>query len=236
MQLYFSCHGAAMEPQLAAKYDVVVANSEYLANYLKAYNKHTYMVGQGCDLKNFDYSMAYIPEELERIRNPIIGYVGFLTSLRLDIELISNIARNRPDYSIVLVGPEDEDFMQSKLHQIENVFFLGSKNEVELSSYINGFDVAINPQLVNMMTIGNYPRKIDEYLAMGKPIVATDTMAMAYFKENVYLSRNEDEFLTNIDLAIKENNDELIKQRVDCAMSHGWENNVEQIYNVINKL
>ena len=74
-------------------------------------------------------------------------------------------------YSIVLVGPEDEDFMKSKLHQIENIFFLGSKSEVELSSYINGFDVAINPQLVNMMTIGNYPRKIDEYLAMGKPIV-----------------------------------------------------------------
>ena len=236
MQPYFSRHGADMEPQLAAKYDVVVANSEFLVNYLKAYNKHTYMVGQGCDLKNFDYSMTYIPEELERIRNPIIGYVGFLTSLRLDIELISNIARNRPDYSIVLVGPEDEDFMQSKLHQIENVYFLGSKNEVELSSYINGFDVAINPQLVNMMTIGNYPRKIDEYLAMGKPIVATATIAMAYFKQNVYLSKNEDEFLTNIDLAIKENNDELIKQRVDRAMSHSWENNVEQIYNVINKL
>ena len=59
---------------------------------------------------------------------------------------------------------------------------------------------------------------------------------MAYFKKNVYFSRNEDEFLTNIDLAIKENDDELIKQRVDCAMSHSWENNVEQIYNVINKL
>ena len=44
------------------------------------------------------------------------------------------------------------------------------------------------------------------------------------------------ELLTNIDLAIKENNDELVRLRVDCAMSHSWGNNVEQIYNVINKL
>jgi hypothetical protein len=37
-------------------------------------------------------------------------------------------------------------------------------------------------QLSNNLTIGNYPRKIDEYLAMGKPIVATSTKTMQMFK------------------------------------------------------
>lgn len=40
------------------------------------------------------------------------------------------------------------------------------------------FDVCMNPQLVNEITIGNYPRKVDEYLALGKPVIATKTLTM----------------------------------------------------------
>jgi hypothetical protein len=35
---------------------------------------------------------------------------------------------------------------------------------------------------LNETTKGNYPRKIDEYLAMGKPVVATKTIAMDILK------------------------------------------------------
>ena len=58
---------------------------------------------------------------------------------------------------------------------MDNVHFLGAKKTDELASYMEHFDVCINPQVVNDLTIGNYPRKIDEYLAMGKAVVATDT-------------------------------------------------------------
>ncbi len=82
-------------------------------------------------------------------------------SLRLDIEVLVYLAEQRPDWSIVLVGPEDEAFKASKLHQITNVHFLGSKPMEALPSYLNHFDVALNPQKLNEVTIGNYPRKID---------------------------------------------------------------------------
>jgi glycosyltransferase involved in cell wall biosynthesis len=237
MQPYFKKHGEKMEPQLAGKYDAVVANSDYLADYLRPHNKHSYMVGQGCDLTNFSpLSANNLPEDMRLLAGPVIGYLGFLTGLRLDIDLIAHLAKERPGYSIVLIGPEDAEFAGSELHQIDNIHFLGSKNEAELPSYINGFGVAINPQLVNQMTIGNYPRKIDEYLAMGKPTVATATTAMDYFKDHVYLSHDNDEFLTNIDLAIKEDSDELAARRIEFARSHSWENCVARIYEVIEKL
>ncbi|MFC7669776.1 glycosyltransferase [Hymenobacter humi] len=57
------------------------------------------------------------------------------------------------------------------------------------------FDVCTNPQAVNEVTIGNYPLKIDEYLAMGKPVVATATRAMDMFADYVYLPRNAQEWL-----------------------------------------
>lgn len=234
MQPYFKRHGVKMEPKIAAKYDIVVANSSYLANYLKPYNQHSYMIGQGCDLTNFKLAEnTKTPEDLKQIDKPIVGYVGYLTGLRLDIEIIAYIASERPNYNIVLVGPEDNEFKNSNLHKMGNVHFLGSKKEEDLPSYISGFDVAINPQKVNMMTIGNYPRKIDEYLAMGKPTVATETIAMSYFGDKVYIGKDKVSFLASIDFALEQDSEELTNQRIEYALSHSWKNNVDQLYTVI---
>src|SRR5690606_23550904 len=110
--------------------------------------------------------------------HPIIGYVGVLHSSRLDIEAMLNIAQCRPDWTLVLVGPEDAVFRTSALHQQANVIFVGMKSMTELARYIYYFDVCINPQFLTPLTVGNYPRKVDEYLAMGKPVVAFATHAM----------------------------------------------------------
>ena len=70
-----------------------------------------------------------------------------------------------------------------------NVLFVGLKPISELKDYVACFDVCINPQWVNELTIGNYPIKIDEYLLMGKPVVATKTKAMEMFQEKLLISR-----------------------------------------------
>jgi teichuronic acid biosynthesis glycosyltransferase TuaH len=137
---------------------------------------------------------------------------------------------------VVLVGPEDEAFQNSELHQIENVHFLGSKKMEELPNYLYGFDVALNPQKLNEVTIGNYPRKIDEYLAMGKPTVATKTKAMEVFADYVYLANNKEEYVDLIDRALKENTPEKEIEREKLARSHTWDANAEAIYEKIEAI
>lgn len=234
-QDYFRKHGLKMEPELMAKSDSVVANSIYLANYAKKHNPESYMVGQGCDVTHFndDNDHLTIPEDLKEIKNPLIGYVGFLTSLRLDIDTLVYLAKKSKDKSLVLVGPEDEKFRASELHQIDNVYFLGSQSPEDLPRYIKGFDVCINPQLVNDLTVGNYPRKIDEYLAMGKPVLATPTEAMEYFGDYTYLAPGKDAYVEMADRAIREDSPELRESRKLFARSHTWENNVENISKII---
>jgi teichuronic acid biosynthesis glycosyltransferase TuaH len=232
---YWKYHGTRLEPQLIAKSDVCVANSSYLANYCRKYNPNSYYVGQGCDLDLFTgFNNAYVPEDLARIKGPIIGYVGALQSIRLDIDLLEYIAKQKPEWQIVLVGPEDREFTASNLHQLNNVHFLGSKSGDLLPAYIAGFDVCINPQILNEVTIGNYPRKIDEYLAMGKPTVATLTEAMSVFSEFVYLAKDQDEYIATITKALEENTPELEQGRIAFASSHTWENNAKAIYEAIN--
>ena len=231
---YWKFHGEELEPKLIAKSDICMANSTYLANYCRKYNPKSYYVGQGCELEIFTHPKnTNIPDDMKGIAQPIIGYVGALQSIRLDIGLLEYLAEQKPDWSLVLVGPEDDEFKKSRLHTLKNVHFLGPKPPADLPQYINAFTVCINPQIVNQVTIGNYPRKIDEYLAMGKPVVATATEAMSIFAEHTGLATTKEDYITLITKALKEDSPQLHQARVAFASSHTWENNVKEIYKAI---
>lgn len=231
---YFRYHGELLEPQLIAKSDVCVANSPYLANYCARYNPCSWYVGQGCELDMFtNLADKTIPADIAGLPGPLVGYVGVLQSIRLSIELLAYIAEQRPQISLVLVGPEDEDFRASRLHSIKNIYFAGPKPPAALPAYINAFNVCLNPQIVNQVTIGNYPRKIDEYLAMGKPVVATLTEAMSIFAAHTYLAKTREDYLEMIDVALREDNPALPVGRREFASSHTWENSVKEIYKAI---
>ena len=228
-QPYFKKHGTRLEPVLMKKATMVAANSAYLAEYAKAYNSNAFDIGQGCDFDWLKKSLPGTPEEVQSLKGPVIGYVGALLAARLDITLLEDIATQMPAWNLVLVGPEDDAFRKSKLHQLPNVLFTGNRAAEQLPAYINSFDVCINPQVINEMTIGNYPRKIDEYLALGKPVVATDTAAMQMFAPYVYLCRNKEEYISQITAALNEK--PFKEPRIQFALSHTWENCVAEMGN-----
>lgn len=232
---YWKKHGERVEPLLIGKSDLCFANSTYLTDYCKQYNTESYYVGQGCDVEEF----AGI-EKLEKPKDlffdkPVIGYVGALNSIRLDIAIIAYIAEQCPDFQIALVGPEDELFKASKLHSIPNISFLGQKKVEELPHYINGFDICINPQLINEVTIGNYPRKIDEYLAAGKPTVVSHTKTMEVFKDYVYLANSKEDYVKLIKKAFEEKNTNLAMERRNFALTHTWENSVGEMRKEVSR-
>jgi len=127
------------------------------------------------------------------------------------------------------------EFKQSVLHQMPNVHFIGSKKPNELPNYINAFDIAINPQKLNELTRGNYPRKIDEYLALGKPVVATKTEAMALFNDFSYLAESAHDYVVLIEKALREDSAQKENERENFARSHTWENNVNAMYKQLER-
>jgi len=235
---YHKRHGTRLQPLIIKKADVAVTNSDYFADYARETNLNSHMIGQGCDLSMYNDKDGNlkVPDDILAIGKPIIGYVGALTTIRLDIDVLVHIAEQRPEWCLVLVGPEDEKFKNSKLHQLNNVYFLGRKEPDTLAAYIKGFDVALNPQIVNSITDINYPLKIDEYLAMGKPTVATKTTFMAYFKDSTYLPSSKEEYIIEIENALKEDSPELIGHRLKVAASHSWGHFVDKIYEQIEKV
>ncbi|MEG2339209.1 MAG: glycosyltransferase [Odoribacter sp.] len=235
---YWKNHAPRIEPLLSAKCDCVVANSEYLATMMKPYNLCAFNIGQGVDLSNYDADRVYeMPQDMKIIARPIVGYAGALTSQRLDLELIYSLAQSMSNISFVFVGGEDAKFASHKIHSLGNVYFLGFKNFPLIPQYIAAFDVCINPQLLNEVTIGNYPRKVDEYLALGKPIVATKTETMAIFEHYTWNCQGVDQYKNAIQQALLTTKDKDQKQeRVAFAHTHTWQESVSKLYCIINSI
>ena len=232
---YWRKHAVRLEPGLIAKSDLVVCNSPQLASFAKQYNPESYDVGQGVDLSAYDPdTINTVPSGLAMIPEPRIGYIGDINSMRLDADLICRLAQSRPDYSFVLIGTEDMLFRSHALHSLGNVYFPGRIPKDRVPEYISALTVCLNPQILNEVTAGNYPRKVDEYLAMGKPVVATRTGTMELFREHAYLCSSLEEYQQATDAAIREDNIDRQRARISFARSHSWQNSVNRIYDHIN--
>jgi teichuronic acid biosynthesis glycosyltransferase TuaH len=191
-------HGPRHEHALMTKVNLVTANSVTLADYAKEFNPNSFNVGQGCELSLFSKDSFALPPEMASIHGPKIGYVGALSQSNLDYLLLEKLAREIHEAQLVFVGSADETFAHSVLKQMPNVHFLGLKRPEELPAYIHGFDVCIHPQKISELTTGNFPRKIIEYLAAGKPTIAIKTQTMEECGQYLLLSETADEFVNMV--------------------------------------
>lgn len=232
---YWRKHTSILEPRLIKKADVAVANSLFYADYCAARNPESYYIGQGCNFDLFNTDTTHPrPPELQGLAGPLIGYVGAVDTTRLDIRIIEIIATAKPSWNIVLVGPEDAVFAASSLHQLPNVHFTGRRPLASLPAFVEHFDVCLNPQLINTITKGNYPLKIDEYLAMGRPVVATRTPTMKLFEEYTWLADKPEDYPRLIEAALQHDTAEERQKRIAFARNHTWENSMKEVYKVIN--
>jgi GT2 family glycosyltransferase len=158
---------------------------------------------------------------------PVIGYFGAIAEW-IDLALIAEVAKLRPQYSFVLVGKVfDRDI--SALQALPNVFLLGHKEYSEMPALLRGFDVCTIPFVVNQVTNATDPVKLYEYFSQGKPVVATDMKELRTFSELLYLATGPAEFALKLDLALAESGGDRARQRVEFAARNTWADRVERL-------
>jgi glycosyltransferase involved in cell wall biosynthesis len=86
----------------------------------------------------------------------------------------------------------------------------------ELPRYLEDADVLLLPYRVDEFTRGILPAKTFEYFATGKPVVSTNLPSLIPYQELVYLSHTHEEFLANIERAVREPA-ELRDRRIEIA-------------------
>ena len=107
--------------------------------------------------------------------------------------------------------------------QKSNIHWLGMKPVSELPAYLKGLDVCIMPYKINETTRYIYPLKLHEYMATGKPIVATAIPAVEGFRKFIYVADTPGQFVEAVALAVAENQPEKKLRRQECARQHSWE-------------
>ena len=224
------------ERQLLRRADLVFVTSQALAGYCTQFTSQVYCFPAGVDLQLFDPTKELpMPEELRHLRRPLIGYVGGIHQW-LDLELLHTIARERTEYSFVMVGPVQTEI--GRLKDLPNVVWVGQRSHRELASYIRAFDAGIIPYRLTEYTRHVYPSKLNEYLAMGKPVVSTALPEIQAFNERcgplVYVGRDAAEFRQALDKALRDRNGEITLQRHRAVEANDWDARVQQIAALIH--
>jgi UDP-galactopyranose mutase len=111
------------------------------------------------------------PADQAPIPYPRLGFFGVIDE-RMDLELIDRVAREHPEWQIVLLGPVVK-IDESKLPRRPNIHYLGQKRYEELPAYIASWHVALMPFALNEATRYISPTKTLEYMAAGRPVVST---------------------------------------------------------------
>ncbi len=226
-----------LEDELLKKSDVVFATAEYLCDRLrcKGFNKDIFYSPHAVDFKHFSRAREEdleIADELKSLKRPVIGYVGLIEKW-LDLDLVAHIAKARPGWTIVLIGRIAAPV--GGLARFSNIRFLGIRSYQELPRYLKGFDVAILPFKINELTKSVNPIKIKEYLAAGKPVVATALPEVYKMKEFVEIADSPENFVAKIEYLLQNDNDGRIGERMRFVKQDNWHDRVERISDVIER-
>jgi glycosyltransferase involved in cell wall biosynthesis len=236
---YIAKHGIRMEKIAVAQSDLVVASSYSLCKSLSKYGKEVVRIANAADPNLF-----YIPnpkppkpKEIENLKGKIIMFTGKLSKLRIDYQLLYEIAVNNPLNNLVFVGLyEQADIDEFGLSKLPNIIFTGSRPIHELKNYLCHADCAIIPFLNNQLTESIYPLKINEYLALGLPVVSTNfSDDIRSFSDVIQLANSHQEFISKIDEVLNQT-DALAKDKlVEISKQNTWKHRVDELRALIQQ-
>lgn len=237
-EAYVARHGINAEKEAIREADLTLVTSQELYRIKSPFSDNIHLLNNAADNQNFNQAVTRDfpkPKDIAHLKGALIGYVGNLDGARIDYPLIKAIAEKHSNKHLVIVGPiNSEAYKTIGLDQMSNVHFLGGKHITELPAYLKYFSVCIIPFLKNTLTKSIYPLKINEYLAAGKPVVATDfSPDIASFEDFIYLAHSHTDFINAIDPAIADNAPGQIQARLAKAATNTWAARITQFESLV---
>ncbi|GIX34501.1 MAG: hypothetical protein KatS3mg126_0280 [Lysobacteraceae bacterium] len=151
----------------------------------------------------------------------LVGYIGAIAEW-FDLDLVIAAARALPEFDFELVGAVT-DIDPSPAEELPNLRFLGEVPYSEAADHVARFDVCIIPFQLTTLTQATNPVKVYEYLAAGRPVVATPLPELRACLPLVRLAAGPEDFVSALREAAAERNDTaLVEQRMRWASGHDW--------------
>ncbi|MCC6157212.1 MAG: glycosyltransferase [Deltaproteobacteria bacterium] len=226
------------ERRLESLADLVIVTRPALAEAKRARAANVFYSPNCADVAHFETASAELPlgARDQFAGRKVIGYHGNLSGYKTDLPLLARVADAFPDAVLALVGPEgwgDPSTDLGELRVKPNVVFAGRQDRANLPAFVRAFDVGLLPLADNASTRASFPMKFYEYMACGKPIVATDLPSFAAYRDRPDLCRlaaTPEAFVEEVRAALADPGDaSVVAARIAEARAHDWPARVESI-------
>ena len=218
----------ASEQSLMACADVVFTGGQSLYEAKRGHHDNIHPFPSSVDAQHFQSARTVLPEPADQmcISEPRLGYYGVIDE-RLDLGLIGRVAAARPDLSFVFLGPIAK-ISPEDLPQAANIHYLGKKPYADLPAYLSGWQAALMPFALNEATRFISPTKTPEYLAGGRPVVATpvaDVVRGYGAVPGVFLANGSEAFAEACDAALlmSRRDTSWLKEADAVLMQSSWD-------------
>lgn len=246
----------SLHQYLLRRVDYIVCNSNGTeTEYTERGFKNTFSVPNGVDLQQF--KVESLKEKIDEYKKQfdlpenkiIIMYTGHLYSWK-GVDVVIEAAKEIKEdsrYLFVFVGGTDKDLIRyRKIKENENlcnIMFVGHREQKEIPKYLACADVLLLPNIPISEESERYtsPIKVFEYMASGKPIVASDMPSIREVlnEKNAILVKPSD--VTSIIRGIHQasedqiHTEEITKEALKNVQNYTWKKRAEKILQFLNK-
>jgi glycosyltransferase involved in cell wall biosynthesis len=229
-----------MEDRLLRKVRMTIVTHENLMPQRERLCPNTFCIPNAADVSRFRdaaFGRLQVPEDIAKISCPRVGFVGYI-QYWIDLDLIGFMARQRPGWSFVLIGPTAPLAKLEAIKPYRNVYLLGRKPENTIPAYLQAFDCCINPYVTGTLADHCSPLKLYEYLAAGKPVISTDMPEARKFGGEVDVACSYEEFLQQCSARIAElpQSESAVERRLKIAAPHSWESRFGQLNKLLGEV
>jgi len=229
------------EKELIKKADLVFVTAHELRRKCLQYRDEVHLFPFGYDDSFFSRVRSNKetrePDDLKHIKGQRIVYLGGIHK-HVDQDLLVYIAQQCPDISFVLIGPAQ--CSTKKLEKIHNIYMLGQKDKKDVPLYLKFCDVGIIPYLNQGYTQSVYPTKMNEYLAMGLPVISTNIPEVVRFRDEmdvpIKIADSYDSFkhaLSSVLVSLKEHKSKIAELCIVKAKQQSWHNKIKKMEELI---
>lgn len=230
------------EEKILQDSDLVFVTSNELKNMCAKHSLNVHLFPFAVNIDRFSrvrerHEFRQTPADIKHLEGPIIGYIGGIHKW-VDMAQVEATAKANPNAQVVMVGPVQVG--EDKLPRLPNIHWLGQKPHEMVPHYVEAFDVAIIPYRITEYTKNVYPTKLNEYLAMGKPVVATPIPEIERFNKDfgnvVTLASEPDEFGQEVSATLLEGDvPEERARRIAVAEENTWSKTIMKMSTLIRQ-
>ena len=159
-------------------------------------------------------------------------YYGHLHRQHLDFDLLDGLARARPHWRIILVGP-----VVTPHAFPANVELPGQQAHEALRGFAAQADVLLLPYVLNHYTQAVLPAKTYECLATGRPVVATPLPDLrAELSGSLAFATGVEEWIRAVENAVATDTADARDARVAIAVANSWTARFAQLRSLLDSL